>query len=222
MRYRAKALKFLAIGVLALAGGGVAETQKRPNQLITRCWQDVLGFDLGVGSTQLFAPGTDGISIRFDPDDGRFSLRRGTMTLFTFVVEDLSSDAEMLWSPDGKAFALNYSDGGAIGNFHVRVFSIQGDVVTETSQSIQPAVRDFKARHYCKARGNNVTALKWVQDSRRLLLMTGVYPTGDCGPDLGHTEGYVVAVPDGKIERRLTINQLKSFPGICLENDDGQ
>jgi hypothetical protein len=70
--------------------------------------------------------------------------------------------------------------------------------------------------------GNNVTALKWLPDSKHLILMTDVYPTSDCGPDLGHTEGYVVAFPEGKIVRHLTLNQLKSFPGICLENDDGR
>ena len=59
-------------------------------------------------------------------------------------------------------------------------------------------------------------------DSTKLVLMTDVYPTGDCGLDLGHTEGYVVAVPDGKIKRHLTLNQLKNFPGILQENDDGK
>lgn len=52
------------------------------------------------------------------------------------------------------------------------------------------------------------------------MLMTEVYPTGDCGPDLGHAEGYQVSVPGGKIERHLTLSQLKNFPGICLENED--
>lgn len=65
-------------------------------------------------------------------------------------------------------------------------------------------------------------ALRWAGDSRRLLLMTDVYPTGDCGRDAGHTEGYLVAVPEGRVERRLTLRELKRFPGICLENDDEQ
>ena len=73
--------------------------------------------------------------------------------------------------------------------------------------------------HYCKTRGNNVTALRFIGDARHLLLMTDVYPTGDCGADLGHTEGYVIGVPDGKIQRHLSLQELKRFPGICLEND---
>jgi hypothetical protein len=164
-------------------------------------------------------PRGDGIAVRLDPAQGRFSVRRGTQTLFTFVVEDLSSNALILWSPDRRAFALTYSDGGATGGFHVRLFLMRGDTVTEASRAIQPAVDSFKARHYCKTRGNNVSAIKWVHDSKHLMLMTEVYPTGDCGPDQA-TEGYLVAVPSGKIEGHLTLDQLKNFPGICLENDE--
>ncbi len=61
--------------------------------------------------------------------------------------------------------------------------------------------------------------LKWLHDSTHLVLMTEVYPTGDCGPALGHIESYVVAVPNGNIEHHLTLNQLKRFPGLCLQND---
>ena len=52
--------------------------------------------------------------------------------------------------------------------------------------------------------------------------MTEVYATGDCGSNLGHGEGYIVAVPDGKIERHLSLNELKNLPGICLQNGDKQ
>ena len=46
------------------------------------------------------------------------------------------------------------------------------------------------------------------------MLMTEVYPTDQA------TEGYLAAVPSGKIEGHLTLDQLKNFPGICLENDE--
>ena len=64
-------------------------------------------------------------------------------------------------------------------------------------------------------------ALKW-KDSNHLLLWTQVYPTSDCGADLGHEEGYVVAIPDGQVEAHLTRNQLANYPGVCLENDDNR
>jgi hypothetical protein len=145
---------------------------------------------------------------------------RGSKALLTLHIQDYSCDAAVLWAPDAKAFALNYSDGGAVGGFHVMVFAIQGDKITDISKAIKPAVDHFKVRHFCKTRGNNVRAFKWIRDSSRLILMADVYPTGDCGPDLGHTEGYVISIPDGKIVKHLTLNQLKSFPGICLQNDE--
>ena len=115
-------------------------------------------------------------------------------------------------------FALTYSDGGSIGGFHVRVFHLHGDAVTDISRVIDGAVADFKTRHYCKARGDNVTALKWIKGN--LLLMTEVYPDSDCGPDMGHIEAYRVSVPDGKIREHLTLEQLRRYPGVCLENEE--
>jgi hypothetical protein len=205
----------VALAAMLMAG---AAAQQQPRRLITYCYNDVLQFGLGEGPIQASVPGEDEITVRFD--QGRFSIRRGTRTLTTFVVDDFSSNGLMLWSPDQQAFALTYSDGGAVGAFHVRVYLMHGDTVTEVSKAIQPALDAFKARHYCKSRGNNVSAMKWVHDSKHLMLMTTVYPTGDCGPDSGHAEGYLVAIPDGKIERHLTLEQLENYPGICLQNDE--
>lgn len=153
---------------------------------------------------------------------------RAQKEIFKFSARDL--DSSSVWmavdhggkldSTDDQAhIALTYSDGGAIGGFHVRVFLIDGNGVRDVSQCIDGAVADFKARHYCKTRGNNVSALKWIRGG--LLILTEVYPTSDCGSDLGHLEGYLVSVPQGKILEHMTFNQLKHYPGVCLQNDDG-
>lgn len=161
-----------------------------------------------------------------EEDGATFRFLRGEKEVFRFFAKDLS--AQSVWIAvdhgrglDGPAeahIAITYSAGGAVGGFHVRVFLIDGNGVRDVSKSIDDAVADFKSRHYCKIRGNNVTALKWIRGG--LLLMTEVYPTGDCGPDLGHIEGYLVSVPEGKILEHLTTNQLKHYPGVCLQNDD--
>jgi hypothetical protein len=153
---------------------------------------------------------------------------RAQKEIFKFSAKDL--DSRSVWmavdhdgtvdSADDQAhIALTYSDGGAIGGFHVRVFLIDRNGVRDVSKCIEVAVADFKGRHYCKTRGNNVTALKWIRGS--LLILTEVYPTSDCGPDLGHLEGYLVSVPQGKILEHMTLSQLKHYPGVCLQNDDG-
>jgi hypothetical protein len=153
---------------------------------------------------------------------------RAHKEIFKFRAKDL--DSRSVWmavdhdrtldnTDDQAHIALTYSDGGAIGGFHVRVFLIDGNGVRDVSKCIDGAVADFKARHYCKTRGNNVSALKWTRGG--LLILTEVYPTGDCGSDLGHLEGYLVSVPQGKILEHMTLNQLKHYPGVCLQNDDG-
>ncbi|MGA9883757.1 MAG: hypothetical protein WBQ34_08570 [Candidatus Acidiferrales bacterium] len=146
--------------------------------------------------------------------------------IFTFSLDDLSVPTVWIAVDHDPGFytynqarvALTYSDGGAIGGFHVRVFLIDANGVKDVSTSIDAAVTDFKSRHYCEARGNNVTALKWIRG--KLLLSTEVYPDSDCGPDAGHLEGYLVSVPEGKILEHMTLNQLKNYPGVCLENDN--
>jgi hypothetical protein len=95
---------------------------------------------------------------------------------------------------------------------------IDGNDVKNVSKSIDAAVADFKARHYCGAQGNTAAALKWIHGD--LLLLTQVYPTGDCAPDAGHMEGYLVSVPEGKIVKHMTRSQLKRYPGVCLANDE--
>jgi hypothetical protein len=141
--------------------------------------------------------------------------------IFSFKAKDLSAPG--VWIaldkiPDPDRVAITYSDGGAIGNFHVRIFQINRGAVIDISKTVDAAVADFRSRHYCKERGNNVTALKWIKGD--LLLMTEVYPTGDCGPDLGHIEAYRLSVPDGKILEHLTLEQLTNYPGVCVQNDD--
>jgi hypothetical protein len=153
---------------------------------------------------------------------------RGGTEIFSFTAKDV--DSPNLWMAvyhdpplDGNQraarIAITYSDGGAIGGFHVRIFLIDDAGVRDVSKSIDRAVREFKARHYCKERGNNVAALKWVRGD--LLIWTEVYLTGDCAPDSGHLEGYLVSIPQGKIMQHLTLNQLRRYPGVCLQNDAG-
>jgi len=160
-------------------------------------------------------------------ESATFWFVRRQKEIFRFTAKDLVSLSVWIAVDHGRTLdgthdqariALTYSDGGAIGGFHVRVFLIDGNGVTDASKSIDGAVAEFRGRHYCKTRGNNVSALKWIRGS--LLILTEVYPTGDCGPDSGHLEGYLVSVPQGEILEHMTLNQLKHYPGVCLQNDD--
>lgn len=141
-------------------------------------------------------------------NDGTFVLRKNGEVLLHTILQDLSASVSVVWSPKNDAFAITWSDGGAIGNFHVRVFQIHDRTVEEVPAS-EKAIANFKLRHYCPSRGNNVQAYRWL-NSDQLLLVTSVYPTGDCGLDGGHMEGYVVHVQDGSIVRHLNLQELKA------------
>jgi hypothetical protein len=86
---------------------------------------------------------------------------------------------------------------------------VDHDGTAEEVPASERAVADFKSRHYCQARGNNVQAYRWLS-SEQLLVVTSVYPTGDCGLDGGYIEGYVVRVKDGSIIRHLNLKELNA------------
>jgi hypothetical protein len=105
---------------------------------------------------------------------------------------------------------VTWSDGGAIGNFHTRIFHVQGDSIREFA-TVESAFKSFESRHFCKARGDNVQAYGWDEPTHTLVLVMSVYPTGDCGRDLGHTEAYFVRPTDGTVTHHLTAAQLNAY-----------
>ena len=148
----------------------------------------------------------------FRPDDtgGDFVLNRGKQSLLRTELKDLSASVSVVWSPDRRSFALTWSNGGAEGGFNVRVFRIQDDSVRELP-STQKAFDDFRSRHWCEARGDNLQAYRWSRDSRQLVLVLSVYPTSDCGRQMGHTEGYLVDATTGQIKENWSASRLKAF-----------
>ena len=141
---------------------------------------------------------------------GTFVMRQGAKVLLTTQLKDLSASASVVWSQKSDWFAVTWSDGGAIGNFHTRVFHVLDDVVHEETL-VKPAFQDFRSRHSCKERGENVQAYRWDADTTALVLVMSVYPTSDCGKEMGHTEGYFVRPADGIIVRHLDLAQLKAY-----------
>ncbi len=113
-------------------------------------------------------------------------------------VPEVSADVVVTWPPDSQAFAITYSDGGAEGAFHARIFRLDGRRIIEMPQSVKSALKDFQEQYYCQARGSNIYALGWTSDPARLFLAVQVYPTGDCGEIEGKMGGYLTDL-DGNI-----------------------
>ena len=142
--------------------------------------------------------------------DGDFVLRKAGKELLRTPLTDLSASTSVVWSEDRTHFAVTWSDGGEIGGFHVRVFHVEGNSVTELP-SAQRAFDAFKVRHWCEARGDNIQAYAWLPNSTELILVLSVYPTSDCGKDLGHTEAYVVEAATGVIRQHWDVEHLNAY-----------
>ncbi len=54
-------------------------------------------------------------------------------------------------------------------------------------------------------------AYGWNKKTGALVLVTSVYPTGDCGKDLGHTEAYLVQPINGRILKHLTLGEFNVY-----------
>ena len=147
---------------------------------------------------------------QYTVNGGTFQLTSDGKLLFETSLLDLSASVSVVWSKDNSSFAITWSNGGAIGGFQVRSFKIDGDRVTEEPVT-KSAWPDFKARHYCKPRGDNIQAYEWSSAGDKLLLVLSVYPTGDCGKDLGHTEAYWVQANTGEIRQHLTLRELNLY-----------
>ncbi len=122
-------------------------------------------------------------------------------------------------SPDRKAFAITWSNGGAAGGWNTRIFSVdsQGEIIEKPPLMLM-VERDFSSRHNCRTRGDNYQAVRWM-DNDHLLVAASVYGTSDCGKQMGYTEGYLINSSTDKIERRLTERQLLDMPMVCTWNN---
>jgi len=143
-------------------------------------------------------------------ESGKFTLSRGRKLILSTSLKDLSASVFVVWSRRNDWFAITWSDGGAIGGFHMRVFHVVDDKVNE-ADSVKPAFADFPGRHWCKVRGDNVQAYGWVKGADALVLIISVYPTSDCGEDLGHAEAYVVHPGNGAILRHLNFRDFNIY-----------
>jgi len=97
-------------------------SQQHAHRFLTHCREDIASIYSDESSGETTAPGGNGIGVRFDAAQARFSARRGMQTIFAVQVPGLSSNARMPWAPGGRASSVHYSGRGAIGGFHVTVF----------------------------------------------------------------------------------------------------
>lgn len=117
---------------------------------------------------------------------------------------------EIGWSPASSRFFLNYSDGGAVGTFHVTVYHLSNGKLGAISLT-DAVSRDFSGRYpKCfSPETPNIVGIAWSKDAARLLLAAQVLPHANCD-NMGTFMLYEVAVPSGSIVRRFSQVEAKT------------
>lgn len=138
---------------------------------------------------------------------------------------DLQVGPEALWAPDSKAVAITNSRGGALGTYQILIYRPENNGPVDIANS----VRHDLARRYpacvgaqaaCSVRDRkqmsrnvgwvNVAAIRWMENSERLLLMAWVPDSTEFGANYGRMSGYVVNAHTGQILTRYSENEFKS------------
>lgn len=150
--------------------------------------------------------------------DFSFRVMKAGLEIGDVEIRDLSSNIEILWAPNSRMFAVNYSDGGAEGTFHAHVYRLDAGKITELSKPVRAAFDEFKQQFYCSTRGDNVFVEGWTADSQGLLVIGQVYATSDCGENRGLEMGYLVDF-NGNVLRRYNHKKTRIIQSSC-ENTD--
>jgi len=106
---------------------------------------------------------------------------------------------EILWSPNSKAFAETYSDGGAVGKFHVLIDYVEGSRL-RTIEPTKQVIKEFLShpRTCYEPEDPNVGAIEWIEGSSEILVAAETLPHGNCD-NMGTFRAYTIHLPDGKI-----------------------
>ena len=116
-----------------------------------------------------------------------------------------------LWSPSSRLLAITSSDGGAVGNWKVYVYTVDGETVVEDTVMKQvqaDLARRFPAGvnpkgHSFFSRGEreryardpswvNVFAVHWLSNPERLLVEASVPGSSGYGANMGELQGYMI------------------------------
>lgn len=146
--------------------------------------------------------------------DFSFRVMKGDQEIGSILIDGLSSNIEILWAPDSKKLAINYSDAGAVGIFHAHMYKIADHTVTELPKPVATAFDEFKSKLYCPARGDNISLLGWTADSEAAVIVGEVYPTSDCGKIWGRQIGYLVSL-SGDVLRRYENKEVEAMQASC-------
>lgn len=141
-------------------------------------------------------------------DDGLYlkSENNGISRIDVAAVRPL---AEVLWAPDSKHFAINFSDGGLVGTWNIKVFAIDKNIMSvplNVKRFIVPA-----ANKLLKCEPEEVANLgvaSWLNNGKELLVVAAVPNHSTCR-NMGDISGFRVSAKSGRIIQQYSGIELR-------------
>lgn len=108
-------------------------------------------------------------------------------------------NSEVQWSPDSKALAVTFSDGGDVGTYNSEIYWIESDGfrVGDPAASVKTAYRSQRLVCF-EPEPPNIGVITWLGSSQRILLAAEVPPHSNCD-DFGTFKAYMVQLPGGRV-----------------------
>jgi hypothetical protein len=199
--------------IVFLPAGG-----QTPKRMIDRCAQDGRNF---------WAP-VDGETVAIDWDDVGVRIESGPKGSESVALSFTHEGHKLTQKQDGfeaargwlvvspSAFAVTWNLNASASYTQIFNLSPAGEI-TENTALIRAAQKEFvgDAKRFCRDPGVNTIAIKWI-DNDRLLLSIDAWSTGACYSNF--TEGFILEVTAGSIERKLTERELIDLPAVCTWN----
>ena len=123
---------------------------------------------------------------------------------------------EVLWSPDSRNFVINVSDGGLVGSWEAKFYSIDADE-RPVSRDIQNIIMPIANKLLkCEPKEEaNIGAVSWLDNGKEVLIIVEVPPHSTC-QNMGAVFGFRVSVKAGKIIERISEADLLKKWGNVL------
>lgn len=131
------------------------------------------------------------------PENATVYLEIGGRRLRTKIGQLVNSEVQ--WSPDSKALAVTFSDGGDVGTYHTRIYWIENQAfrVQEPTAGVKQAYLSHKLVCF-QAEPPNIGAIEWLGSSQQILLAAEIPPHSNCD-NFGTFKAYQVQLPGGRI-----------------------
>lgn len=104
----------------------------------------------------------------------------------------VSAGAEVSWAPDSSAFFVTYSDGGAIGLYHVLIYRVD-DNGLHPYEPIKNGRKLFPP-HCFDPEDPNVGAIRWGPDASTIFIAIEVPPHSSCA-SMGTFRAFEIRLP---------------------------